>query len=804
MRQTPLFSTRESPDSISGTIDHFTFRAEGSDFVIFRLLDDAGRAITAKGALGFAREGEMVLLRGKWEDDPRWGRQFHFRSYEVRRPTTKDGLRKYLGSGLVEGVGKSYAEKLVEHFGEDLFDVVENEPERLREVPGIGRKRAAQITEALGGHRRKRRTQVELLGFGLSSAHAAELIKRYESGAVEAVQANPYMLASEIRGIGFQTADRIAGTIGIARDAPLRIKAALRHSLHELSLQGDTVVPVEELLDHTTEMLGLDRRLIEDQVLDARREGTIELWSYDGIDYLGLPRLIAAERRIAIHLGQRLAARDVESAGFQQELEAAVGIARDCAGAMELDLNEQQSRGIGLALCAPVSVITGGPGVGKTTALRVLVRVLRDEGRALALCAPTGRAAKRLEEATGESARTIHRLLEFQPRGGFERGEQNPLDEEVVVVDEVSMLDARLAGRLVSALRPEARLVLVGDKDQLPSVGPGAVLRDLLESGVVPAVELTEVFRQAAGSAIVRNAHRIQQGRLPELEGRRRSDWDGPGQGDFYFVERDSALECARTLVHIVKRRIPEAYGLDPIRDVQVLVPMHRGVCGTKLLNERLQAALNPQEQRLVKGDKVFGRGDKVMQLRNDYERDVFNGDIGIVSALDLEQTRLVVNFSGREVTYRKGELDGLTLCYAATIHKSQGSEFPAVVMPLLMDHFLMLKRNLLYTGLTRARRLVMLLGQRAAVERAIGDDEMHQRRSTLGCLLAPGRDAWPVAGPLPDAGLAGVPDDEGNRALAMAWPEEDDLDDVVDLGGAIGPEGDRERDDRGMTGGAE
>jgi exodeoxyribonuclease V alpha subunit len=742
--QASLFK-KDGSEILVGAIEHITFQSEDSHFVIFKLREDGTeREITAKGDLAFAEIGEHVTLAGRWHHDPRWGHQFQFRGVRASAPTTCEGLEKYLSSGLVDGIGGSFAKKLVAHFGEELLRIVEQSPARLREVPGIGQKRQRQVVEALTQQRERRDALVALYGLGLSPAHSAQIIKRHGSDAVARVQQQPYQLAREVKGIGFVTADRIAAKAGIAHDSPERARAGLEYFLRECSLQGDTIVPKEELLVKTAAGLQVDEDIVRDALMSARVTGLIELEIYGEDEYVGLPDLLNAERVIAREVRRLIESKnrlmpDIERAEALEWIKGRTG----------LDLTEQQRSAVVMVFDHPVCVITGGPGVGKTTVLRSLVEILEDRGVSLALAAPTGRAAKRLEETTGRPAKTIHRLLEFIPgTNRFRRNERAPLEGSVLIVDESSMLDVPMAAKLLRAVPKGGTLCLVGDKDQLPSIGPGAVLRDFLESEVIESVELREIFRQSQSSAIVLNAHRVHDGLLPELGPAR--EQDRTGDGDFFFLERSDPDSVVETIKELVTKRIPNAYKLDPIHDIQVLTPMHKGVAGTINLNMELQKCFLelPEDQAVFveRGRQRFTVGDKVMQLKNDYEREVFNGDLGIVQAVDEKALSVTVRFPERSHVYVKKELDGLALAYAASIHKSQGSEFPAVVIPILTAHYVMLKRNLLYTGMTRARRLVILVGQRKAVERAVENDAMHHRGTTLGVRL--------------NAALGGIPTD--------------------------------------------
>ncbi len=622
----------------------------------------------------------------------------------------------------MKGIGPHLARRLVDAFDTGVFDVIEQTPERLREVAGIGPVRAARIGESWREQRAVREIMVFLHTHGVGTSRAARIFRTYGSDAIALISENPYRLARDIRGIGFVTADRMAEKLGIARDALIRIRSGVRHTLAQALDEGHCALPRDELVPRAVALLGVDEALVGVALDRELAEGELVADTIDQAACVFLAGLHAAERGIADRLlglarAPRPAWPSIDAARATPWVESRLGVT----------LAESQRAALAVALAHRLVVITGGPGVGKTTLLRAILRVLTAKGVRPALCAPTGRAARRLGEATGLEAKTVHRLLEVDPRsGGFRRDERQPLDCDLVVVDEMSMVDVPLMHALVRAVPPRAGLLLVGDVDQLPSVGPGQVLADVIGSGVARVVRLTEVFRQAAQSRIVVSAHRINRGELPELEG-------GDGPSDFYFVDVEDPDEAARRVLQIVKQRIPQRFGLDPVRDVQVLCPMNRGGLGARTLNAELQRLLNPPGAiRLERFGWTFAPGDKVMQIENDYDKDVYNGDLGLIRSIDVEQGDLVVDFDGRLVTYEAGELDRLALAYATTIHKSQGSEYPAVVVPLTTQHYPMLQRNLVYTAITRGRRLVVVVGQRKALAMAVKGRPQRRRWSKL------------------------------------------------------------------------
>jgi exodeoxyribonuclease V alpha subunit len=712
--------------TLDGTLGRVVFRDGDSHFTVARFVV-AGQAepVTVVGELVQIMDGAPLRLRGKWVDDKKWGRQFRIETYHLRTPETLVGITKFLGSGLIPGIGPELARRLVAKFGMETLDVIDHQPARLEEVEGIGISRAAKIAGAWAEHRHVQDVMVFLHGHGVSAAFAARIVKRYGKDAIAKVRENPYRLAVDVWGIGFRTADAIAEKLGIARDAPERLAAGLLHVLEEAREDGHLHYPEPELYAKAGTLLGVDadkletplahlehgRRVVKERLGDRGIcVSELAVWQAETEAATAFAALIATPARPV--------ALDVDAAIADVEVKTG------------LQLAAQQRRAVAAALVDKCVVITGGPGVGKTTIVRAIVACAALTRRAVALAAPTGRAAKRLAESTGVEAVTLHRLLEYQPQtGGFARSAAEPLAADLVIVDETSMVDVPLLRALLVAIRPSAQLVLVGDVDQLPSVGPGAVLADVIASGAATVVRLTEIFRQAAQSRIVVNAHKINHGELPDLE--------PPTAGatsDFYFVARDEPGAARATVVELVADRIPARFGHDAITQVQVLTPMHRGDLGTAALNAALQARLNPPgPPELLRGDRAFRAGDKVMQLRNDYDKNVFNGDIGVIAAVDVDAAVLRVDFAdGRVAAYERGELDQLVHAYAVSVHKSQGSEYPAVVLPIATQHYMMLQRSLLYTAVTRGKRLVVLVGTRRAVSMAVRNATARQRYTWL------------------------------------------------------------------------
>lgn len=682
------------------------------------------------GILGDVAPGESLRMTGEWVEHPKFGRQFKAESCEHLLPASINGIRRFLGSGAVKGIGEKTADRLISRFGSQILDIMDSDPNRLLEVEGIGAAKLKTIVASWQEKREVRGLMLFLQTHGVATTFAHRIFRHYGVSAVQRLRANPYDLAYDIHGIGFRTADEVALRLGFAEDAPQRLEAGVEYCLRQVADgAGHMFLPRVTLAEEAAKLLGChDLELIEERIdaLVERKRLVVEPLPEKGVaEAVYLTYFYKTEREIASRLRGLL---DHVSRIDPDKISKAVEREEK---RQSLTLSDEQRQAVESACGHKVSIITGGPGTGKTTITRVVVRALKALGLKISLAAPTGRAAKRLSEATGFTATTLHRLLRYQPATGFEFNEEKKLSADVMVVDEVSMLDCGLCLSLLRALPLTCRLVFVGDENQLPSVGAGNVLGDMIESGVVPAVRLTHIYRQARESMIVVNAHRINEGEFPL------GSPHAPPKADFFWVEKENLLELQSLVLRMVCERIPEAYGLDPLADVQVLTPMHKGEVGTVALNRLLQERLNPHGRELVRGQRSYRVGDRVLQLRNNYDKEVFNGDLGRILAIDTEEEILRAEFDGRAVEYGFDELDEIGLAYAISVHKSQGSEYPAVVMPVVSQHYMLLQRNLIYTGLTRARKLAVLMGSRRAMYMGLGNERGRQRHTSLAVRLA-------------------------------------------------------------------
>jgi exodeoxyribonuclease V alpha subunit len=709
-------------EKLDGQIERVVFRNEENGFCVIRVKVRGHKdLVTVTGTTPSINPGEWMAADGEWLTDPRHGKQFKAEGMRMSKPDTLEGIEKYLASDLVKGIGKEYAKRLVKTFGRDVFDVIENSSGKLLRVEGIGKGRKDNIKKAWDEQKNVRQIMSFLFSHGISTTRAFRIHKTYGDKAIELVQRDPYCLARDIRGIGFMIADQIALKLGIAKDSDLRARAGLEYCLDELTSNGHCAYVRNDLLSRTAELLEIDLDIIDDGLnFLVETQRLIQRMDKQGRDLIYLPKLYFAE----IELAKKLQALEKGKHPCPDiNFEKALDWVQKKTG---IDLANAQREALQKAIRSKVMVITGGPGVGKTTLVNSVLMVLKAKKLRVQLCAPTGRAAKRMAETTGMEAKTIHRMLQFNPgTGGFIHKAENPLELDVLILDESSMIDVVLASQLMDAVPRHAAVVIVGDSDQLPSVGPGSVLQDIIKSKTISVGHLNEVFRQAATSRIITNAHKINQGKAPEFpeEGER---------SDCYFVEADEPEKALKLIGKMVKKSIPEKFHFNPMEDVQILTPMQKGELGARNLNVTLQQLLNPQGDEVERFGMVYRTGDKVMQTENDYDKDVFNGDIGRIKSIDHDASELQVDFDGRRVVYDFRELDELVLSYAITIHKSQGSEYPCVVIPMHTQHYVLLQRSLLYTAVTRAKKLVIILGTKKALNLAVTRAESRDRITTL------------------------------------------------------------------------
>jgi exodeoxyribonuclease V alpha subunit len=718
MTAAPPNVTQDPRERLSGSIERVTFHSEDSGFCVLRVQAPGRRElVTVIGNAAAVNPGECIEAVGVWVNDRQHGLQFKADTLQIVPPTTLAGMEKYLGSGMVKGIGPHFAKKLVKAFGEAVFDVIETAPERLEELEGIGPQRRLRVTAAWSEQKVIRAIMVFLQSHGVGTSRAVRIYKTYGDQAIVKVTENPYRLALDIWGIGFKTADQLAQQLGIPRHSLLRAQAGVRHALQVWSEQGHCAAPGDQLIALAQPLLEIDPEIIAEAIAAELAEERL----VSDEDLLYLAPLYRAEQGCANQLQRLLAGRRPWGT---IDLEKAIPWVEAQTG---LTLADSQRQALATVLRHKVTIITGGPGVGKTTLVNSLLLILRAKRMQVLLGAPTGRAAKRLMDTTELEAKTIHRLLEFDPAEfGFKRNAENPLVTQLLVIDEASMLDTVLMNQLLKAIPDQAGLILVGDVDQLPSVGPGNVLADLIASGVIPTVRLTEIFRQAQASHIIVNAHRIHRGELPLPS-------PPEAASDFYLLEADSPEAIAEQLIHLVTEHLPQQFGFHPLDDIQVLTPMNRGSLGVQALNSELQHRLNAaSEPKVQKYGSVYAPGDKVLQRVNNYDKDVFNGDLGRIAAIDRDDKTVTVNFEGRTVIYELGELDELSLAYAASIHKSQGSEYPVVVIPLAMQHYRLLERNLLYTAVTRGKQLVVVIAEPKALQIAVRNRRSQRRITRL------------------------------------------------------------------------
>ncbi len=725
---------KQSLADLRGQIERITYANEENGYTVAKVkVWNRPDLVTVVGNLMAPMAGEILKMKGEWINHPKYGEQFKVVSYQSAVPANIYGIKKYLGSGLIRGVGTEIAERIVDTFGEKTLEVIEERIRDLMQVKGIGKKRISMIEKAWADQKEIREVMLFLQYHGVSSGYAAKIFKEYGKESIAVVQENPYQLAMDIFGIGFLTADRIAEKLGFSKDSPLRASAGVIYVLHGLSDEGHVYYPYEPLIGKAQEILDVEREVVAGAIgeLAAEKEIAIEDLNEDpdhfqeNLKAVYLAKYQYCERNIANRLKILL---QVPKSARPVNIEKALEWVQ---GQLSIELAREQIGAVRGALDAKVMVITGGPGTGKTTIINAILKIYGAIDVKILLAAPTGRAAKRMTEATDHPAKTIHRLLEYSPaKAGFQKNFDHPLDCDLLVVDEASMIDTLLMHHLLQAVPATSTLILVGDVNQLPSVGAGNVLEDIIASDRIPVVLLNRIFRQAEKSRIVVNAHRINQGKMPIFN-------DRGEDCDFYFIQREEPEAVLGLILEMVGERIPKRFGLDPVTEIQVITPMHRGIVGAGNLNEQLQARLNPDGEELMRGQRRYRVGDKVMQIRNDYDRNVFNGDMGRVLRIDPEAQEIGVRFEGREVIYGYGDLEELTLAYAVSVHKSQGSEYRAVVIPVVTQHYVLLQRNLIYTALTRGKELAVFVGTKRALAIAVHNDKTQKRFTRLRERLA-------------------------------------------------------------------
>jgi len=722
--------------SLKGQIERITYTNDENGYTVAKV-KVSGRKdlVTVVGTLLIPIPGEVIEMKGNWMNHPRYGEQFKVEHYKSLVPASVYGIEKYLGSGLIKGIGPIMAGRIVKKFGEETLEVIENEIEKLAEVDGIGKKRIEMVKKAWEDQKEIREVMIFLQTHGVGSGYATKIFKQYGSRSIQVVKENPYRLATDIFGIGFISADRIAEKLGFARDSELRAEAGILYVLHQLADEGHVYYPYEPLVKKCQEVLGVDREVIVKAlgaiaaakmiVMEDLKEDIEDFGEKDKAVYLAKFHLsetsIVTRMKTLIKSPKSIRKIDSDKAIDWVQKQLAITLAK------------RQMEAIKCAAENKVMVITGGPGTGKTTIINAILKIFSKLRVKIMLAAPTGRAAKRMSEATGHEAKTIHRMLEYSiQKGGFQKNEEKPLDCDLLVVDEVSMIDTILMHHLLKAIPPGATFILVGDVNQLPSVGAGNVLKDIIASGKMQVVELNEIFRQAKESLIIVNAHKINNGLLPSFKS------SGQKLDDFYFIEQEDPEEVLRIILELTKERIPRRFGFDPVDDIQVLTPMHKGVVGAGNLNVELQKVLNPVENGVLRGGFSFRVSDKVMQVKNNYDKEVFNGDIGRITSIDPEHQEITISFDGRDIPYDYTDLDEIVLAYAVSVHKSQGSEYPAVVMPILTQHYVLLQRNLVYTAVTRGRQLVVMVGTMKALAIGVNNDKTRKRYTYLRHRLSP------------------------------------------------------------------
>lgn len=698
---------------INCVVERITYQNQENGYSVLKVsMQGYDELVTVVGNLIDANVGSILLIEGDWIFDKKYGNQFSAKKWTEELPATLFGIEKYLGSGLIKGIGSKFAKRIVDKFGMDTISVIEESPEKLGEIDGIGKKRIELIVSSWEQQKEIKNIMIFLQSHGVSTAFATKIYREYDKKSIDVVKSNPYRLADDIWGIGFKTADKIAESLGFEKNCFLRCRSGLMYTLKQLANEGHVYAEREQLIEKCTELLQTEQESIVSALEKTLEEKALVLDE----QAIYLPFFYNAEISTAKRMYNINNCTANLWAGYNVDIEY-------LQSRLNIQYDETQAQAIQIAVDSKIMVLTGSPGTGKTTTVLGIIEALEDMDMKIMLAAPTGRAAKRMTETTGREAKTIHRLLEYNPTDGYKRNENNTLDGDVLIVDESSMIDIILMNTLLKAVPYHMRLIFVGDIDQLPSVGAGNVLRDIIDSGEFPVVRLTKIFRQAQASRIITNAHKINAGQFPDISNGRNTD--------FFYIEAEEAEKASETIVDLVKHRLPAYYGVSS-NNIQVLTPMRKGVIGSENLNRILQDALNPDATAIYRGGRSFRVNDKVMQIRNNYEKEIFNGDIGTVKSINDEERTLSVLFDGRLVTYVFDELDELVQAYAITIHKSQGSEYPVVVMPVMMNHFVMLQRNLIYTGITRAKKILVLVGNKKAIGYAVRNVTVTKRNTKL------------------------------------------------------------------------
>jgi exodeoxyribonuclease V alpha subunit len=717
---------------LQGQIERITYTNDENGYTIAKVKVYGRRdLVTVVGNFMSPMPGEILKMQGEWSNHPKFGEQFKVVQYKSLVPASVVGIEKYLGSGLIKGIGPVMAKRIVKKFSKETLDVIENEIDKLSEVDGIGKKRIAMVKKAWADQKEIRQVMLFLQSHGVSSAYATKIFKTYGNESIEVVQENPYRLAMDIFGIGFLTADRIAEKLGFAKDSELRAEAGILYVLHQLSDDGHVYYPLHPLITECQKILEVEPDILVKVLTSLHTNKNIVIENFQGKTAPDNPGVYLAKYHLSeTSIAARLKALINSPKSIRPiDPEKALQWVQD---QLDITLAPKQIEAVKRAVNDKVLVITGGPGTGKTTIIKAILKIFSQCGIKIMLAAPTGRAAKRMSEATGQAAKTIHRLLEYSmQKGGFQKNDQTPLKCDLLIIDEASMIDTILMHHLLKAIPLKATFILVGDVNQLPSVGAGNVLHDIIASQSVPVMELNEIFRQARESLIIVNAHKINQGQMPAFKS------SGQKLEDFYFIEQEEPEKVLGIILELVKNRIPNGFGFDPFDDIQVLTPMHKGLVGAGNLNIELQNVLNPEPDNLTRGGKNFRINDKVMPIRNNYEKEVFNGDLGRIIKIDLEAQEVIIDFDGSQVAYDYSDLDEVVPAYAISIHKSQGSEYPAVVIPILVQHYVLLQRNLIYTAVTRGKNLVVIVGSKKAMAMGINNDKTKKRYTHLKCRLA-------------------------------------------------------------------